>query len=125
PAAEDDRRGAHGTCGGGRWERLGIDPERLLERGGRVLLDDEPPLRDERVAHTAFERGGVHLDFVATAALRRIFVALAAAGRVEEWAEPLPRTEDAVEDHLALREARDRKSTRLNSSHVSISYAVF
>src|SRR5207249_10732035 len=27
--------------------------------------------------------------------------------------------------HVALSEARDRKSTRLNSSHVSISYAVF
>src|SRR6266700_3755894 len=57
------------------------------------------------VAYAALERRCVQLDFVAPAALRRIFVALAAAGRVEEWAEPLLRREDAVEDHLAVREA--------------------
>src|SRR5690625_2352227 len=34
------------------------------------------------------------------------------------WQVPLP-------DHRWLRPARDRKSTRLNSSHVAISYAVF
>src|SRR6266487_263378 len=86
-------------------QALGIDPERLLERGGRVALDDEPPFLDERVAYAALERRCVQLDFVAPAALRRIFVALAAAGRVKEWAEPLLRREDAVEDHLAVREA--------------------
>src|SRR5438067_5492064 len=31
----------------------------------------------------------------------------------------------ALTRHLLLGEGRDRKSTRLNSSHVSISYAVF
>src|SRR5207249_9538813 len=31
----------------------------------------------------------------------------------------------SVEERLAGREREDRKSTRLNSSHVSISYAVF
>src|SRR5690606_41672709 len=34
----------------------------------------------------------------------------------------LPRSE---EEHLPPRRRRDRKSTRLNSSHVKISYAVF
>src|SRR5437868_10419100 len=33
--------------------------------------------------------------------------------------------EKGLENALALREKLDRKSTRLNSSHVSISYAVF
>src|SRR5438034_1093179 len=39
---------------------------------------------------------------------------------------PLPYTPDARASlQLALQEARDRKSTRLNSSHTVISYAVF
>src|SRR5438067_6353535 len=37
--------------------------------------------------------------------------------RIEEYTEPGPVTTDGI--------AEDRKSTRLNSSHVSISYAVF
>src|SRR5437660_4335177 len=47
----------------------------------------------------------------------------------------LPRFDEHLELHrldclsshrdLALRQSRDRKSTRLNSSHVAISYAVF
>src|SRR5258705_1959863 len=32
---------------------------------------------------------------------------------------------DRIDDHLALPPALDRKSTRLNSSHLGISYAVF
>src|SRR5699024_12160163 len=36
-----------------------------------------------------------------------------------EWASR------AVASHASMLEHRDRKSTRLNSSHVSISYAVF
>src|SRR5205814_3958694 len=35
------------------------------------------------------------------------------------------RREVAVGEHRALRPSRDRKSTRLNSSHLGISYAVF
>src|SRR5690625_5567365 len=31
----------------------------------------------------------------------------------------------ALNEHMAQRRSRDRKSTRLNSSHVAISYAVF
>src|SRR3712207_7923030 len=37
----------------------------------------------------------------------------------------LPRELDGVRTRTALREAADRKSTRLNSSHANISYAVF
>src|SRR5690242_21533955 len=32
---------------------------------------------------------------------------------------------DDVDDHVGIGELGDRKSTRLNSSHMSISYAVF
>src|SRR5947209_13052847 len=38
---------------------------------------------------------------------------------------PLGRVDDAHIDRLAFRQMRDRKSTRLNSSHANISYAVF
>src|SRR5438067_6631175 len=37
----------------------------------------------------------------------------------------LKRDEPLIVDYHNITEARDRKSTRLNSSHVSISYAVF
>src|SRR5207249_9422332 len=36
-----------------------------------------------------------------------------------------PRDRDGVQHHRHLAGDQDRKSTRLNSSHVSISYAVF
>src|SRR5207245_5765531 len=90
--------------GGGR-ERLLIDPQRLLQGGRRVLLDDESALLDQRVAHPGAEGGGVHLDLVAAAPRLRILVALAAAGRVEERAEPRLGLEGAVEDRLPPGEA--------------------
>src|SRR5699024_12259453 len=49
------------------------------------------------------------------------FLSGAAAQRPRLRAEPRDREEGLVAD----RRAADRKSTRLNSSHVSISYAVF
>src|SRR3712207_8786819 len=51
-----------------------------------------------------------------------------------QWAEEELATADREREHLearqlrtsaALQEAQDRKSTRLNSSHANISYAVF
>src|SRR5699024_11538587 len=39
--------------------------------------------------------------------------------------EPSPRTIGSAAEHADASLALDRKSTRLNSSHVSISYAVF
>src|SRR5438874_9215590 len=38
---------------------------------------------------------------------------------------PIDREQDAVDAHLHHAAQQDRKSTRLNSSHVEISYAVF
>src|SRR5438445_87554 len=104
-APKHDRRGTHGARGGRRWKRLRIDPQRLLEGGRGVLLNDEAPLLDQRVAHPTLEGRRVHLDLVAAAALGRLLVALAAAGRVEEGTEPFLRGERAVEHHLAAREA--------------------
>src|SRR5699024_11482076 len=40
---------------------------------------------------------------------------------MQDWAEE----NDLGEDSVAYYQSEDRKSTRLNSSHVSISYAVF
>src|SRR3712207_7062526 len=66
-----------------------------------TLEEDRQLLRDslEQIAAAATEHGGTLL------------------------LEPLNRYEDAVLNTLA--EAIDRKSTRLNSSHANISYAVF
>src|SRR5699024_12700208 len=44
--------------------------------------------------------------------------------RVAEWEDAAPSTESMLADG-AYEDVQDRKSTRLNSSHVSISYAVF
>src|SRR5690625_6912980 len=54
--------------------------------------------------------------------VRAAAVYLAAAAK----AEPVAQEDDAVEaEPVAQQDAVDRKSTRLNSSHVAISYAVF
>ena len=93
------------TGRGGWRERLAVDAERLLEGGRRVLLHHRSAFVHQRIAGRGVERGGVHLDLVTAPARRRIFVALAAAGRVEEWPESGLGREDAVEDDLAAGEA--------------------
>src|SRR5438034_6976465 len=52
-------------------------------------------------------------------------LALAAALPVPPLAAQLPAAESLPEGRLRGRPRRDRKSTRLNSSHTVISYAVF
>src|SRR3712207_7799517 len=47
----------------------------------------------------------------------------AGEGRVDEWISAAGGLENFKESHIAF--AEDRKSTRLNSSHANISYAVF
>src|SRR3712207_8965231 len=63
--------------------------------------------------------------FRSVALVRRIEVHLARAGAAKELHRRLP--VDHRGAHLALLHRRllDRKSTRLNSSHANISYAVF
>src|SRR6184192_1062876 len=115
-AAEHHGRGPVGAGRGGRRERLAVDAERLLEGGRGVLLHHRSALLHQRIAGRCVERGSVHLDLVTATAGRRIFVALSAASRVEQWPESGLGCEDAVEDGLAAgetgallaREAGDR-----------------
>src|SRR5690625_6656261 len=44
---------------------------------------------------------------------------------IEEWVDIPGRVTDGHEDLITVLPDGDRKSTRLNSSHVAISYAVF
>src|SRR5438067_4228001 len=64
-------------------------------------------------------RGAVTLHVIPTPARGIDRVAVAATGDPGK----VERGGDGVAEHRAVQ--RDRKSTRLNSSHVSISYAVF
>src|SRR3712207_7034224 len=45
--------------------------------------------------------------------------------RLEPDARPIGQAQPSILDLRVVREPRDRKSTRLNSSHANISYAVF
>src|SRR5690606_41785764 len=64
---------------------------------------------------------------IAGISLARGFARLAAIDRAEAKLRGLGHTASDVEAIMddALASVRDRKSTRLNSSHVKISYAVF
>src|SRR3712207_6887887 len=60
--------------------------------------------------------------------MRMLFLSLALTACATTGASGWAREEAALDRELAGRvagEARDRKSTRLNSSHANISYAVF
>src|SRR5690606_41023782 len=67
----------------------------------------------EAAAHGVFEGGGLLEDF-----LEHVVRVVAELGVVN-----VPG--DGVDDRRDVGEVEDRKSTRLNSSHVKISYAVF
>src|SRR5690606_40755896 len=76
-----------------------------------ICRDDHVPVVEvERFGEGGGEPGGDGLR------------ALAGADAVNENPELIAAE---ASHHVALTEARDRKSTRLNSSHVKISYAVF
>src|SRR4051812_49856117 len=67
-------------------------------------------------------RTGASLDHLFQ---RRRTRSIAFAGKAEINREGVSRLDHAGEMKRARRAGRDRKSTRLNSSHMSISYAVF
>src|SRR5262245_9818553 len=95
----------------------------LMTSSAARLCGIHPPLSARRPAPLA-EPGAVvrHLR-----ALRRRRVALARRG-LGALVGRTPAQLDAVVQvvrHLEIRRALDRKSTRLNSSHLGISYAVF
>src|SRR5207249_8873337 len=97
--------------------------ERGDERGAlrpRELLDD-PQLSQLGLAVEAVAR--LHLDCRGAVTEQR-----AESGSRERRQLGVGASADVahrLQDPTALRGDRDRKSTRLNSSHVSISYAVF
>src|SRR5437870_9818573 len=100
--------------------KQGEGPHKSLPAAGRSRL-----LRRERAAAAAIPRRvGVPKD--KSLAHQRLFVLERRAIQVPE---PLGVHENAravlLEDFVAVARLRDRKSTRLNSSHVAISYAVF
>src|SRR5690348_7564027 len=128
-------------------ERLGLDlpPSRMKVREIHAspfdfaeqclfgIPTDFPEPRDDESGHGAAvarvlvelahaSDGGMFVLFTSHAALRRAAEAVrdSIAGR---W--PLFIQGEGQRDHLLRRFREDRKSTRLNSSHPSISYAVF
>src|SRR5256885_4539382 len=100
----------------------------MIRRPPRSPLFPYPPLfrssrhRAARI-HLPREREGQQAHGVEMSATRREFmaaaVAAAATGATLQAQQPGNRV--GGYDHVAL----DRKSTRLNSSHLAISYAVF
>src|SRR5690606_41023848 len=101
----------------------GVDPTDLVGDGAVIGVDPEPrlPARDPEGFEGPEARGWsrglrVLLDLVT----RDEFVA------VEETAREFRRTPHGGEfaGHVVGLDLQDRKSTRLNSSHVKISYAV-
>src|SRR5205807_5127860 len=93
--------------------KLGAEPlvDRAADLVERAALRGEPR-REHRLAHADVAlRAVVGLEAGEQRAMPEMFGALAVAM-------------DAVE-HLWSLAGRDRKSTRLNSSHLVISYAVF
>src|SRR5256886_2532478 len=77
---------------------------------------DRSPFREHKLSFQRFLAAGRGLALAAMA--QRTGVATADLGRAADGAIPL-------EMYLPVPEHRDRKSTRLNSSHSQISYAVF
>src|SRR5690625_6714211 len=93
------------------FERDDIDA-RLPEPGERLLV--LTPLRPQGLLPVR-----IGLDAVAVADMNSRFAFQAFSGSLQRRNAPAL---DVVEEDV---EGRDRKSTRLNSSHVAISYAVF
>src|SRR3712207_7823767 len=76
--------------------------------------------------HDALPISGVELRLAHLAVeVAALAGALADAGEHRVAAVLLGHVVDELEDEHRLADARDRKSTRLNSSHANISYAVF
>src|SRR5699024_11439812 len=96
-----------------RWRPIRNAPKAIIVLGSGLIGGEVPPLLAARL-----DRGiAVHRDF------NDAPVIIPSGGQGSD--EPRP-------EGMAMREylldngiSRDRKSTRLNSSHVSISYAVF
>src|SRR3712207_8311582 len=94
--------------------RSTLFPYTTLFRSPRVVFPVRPPAAGERtVPRPAFHESPVAF---ADSVLRRH------GGRA---LDPGSATQPSPKRRIAINEGRDRKSTRLNSSHANISYAVF
>src|SRR5690606_2460728 len=129
----DGRRGPNGSVLGGHRRAAGTFDELHVEAQGLELLEQHV----EALGQTCLERvlalhdrlvhTGAALDVVALDGeelLQRVSGAVGFHGPGLHLAEALPAELGLAAEGL-LRDERDRKSTRLNSSHVKISYAVF
>src|SRR6267142_4053468 len=97
-------------------------PDALLGIGGFLPLSKMAELARRASAQYAAARPFPHVvfdDFFNPALLDKVLAEFPRAGAID-W----QRFDNAQEIKLASA-AEDRKSTRLNSSHMSISYAVF
>src|SRR5699024_10769339 len=113
-----------GQSGSGK-STLGRMLARLVPvTSGSILLDKRDGTARSSIGQRAYV-GDVQLTlqdpFASLNPLRRVDYILGRAVRIHQDA----RGDDAVRDRCRQLLERDRKSTRLNSSHVSISYAVF
>src|SRR6266540_2819430 len=117
-------RGGRGACRPGR-------PGRRYTSDGRGLMPVGPALPPPRNCPHRNARGGRPIGKVLAwpgeAQLRPDEGCV--AGAFVRPAHPVPaallRSDRVVTRVVAVRRSRDRKSTRLNSSHITISYAVF
>src|SRR5438477_4693557 len=82
-----------------------------------------PPPRSTLFPYTTLFRSEGVLNGLLTARLG--LAAIDVTRPLPFTALPRPALADLAKDLLRKREGEDRKSTRLNSSHMSISYAVF
>src|SRR3712207_7272225 len=84
------------------------------------------PPRSTLFPYTTLFRSDELLDLLALEATRAgAFVVGEDLGTVEEGVREEMRERNLLGNRLVLFETQDRKSTRLNSSHANISYAVF
>src|SRR3712207_8515823 len=77
---------------------------------------------------TLFRSGGGEEAFTRAAEARRLLLAGRGDGigrHLVVWASMLESLQRQTRKALGLEDREDRKSTRLNSSHANISYAVF
>src|SRR5690606_41819427 len=101
-----------------------------LERWREIGRDGDLDRRDPALHRLELDAGGLAglpPALRRTGAQRFIDQRLVLALGVDELAEARLAARDVEQEHGRMRELlrRDRKSTRLNSSHVKISYAVF
>src|SRR5256886_7207078 len=129
----DDAQGDHLKAYGVTYRvvQAGIKAEWLLNyRGGSFLLPDGPAIRRDAAlagvsvepveeAHVTAIRGEIEASNMDAVPLEK-------APKVAVYVPPnAPPWDDAVTMALQYAGIQDRKSTRLNSSHSQISYAVF